>query len=493
MGAVDAIVARSFMREVAPQKAASEKAVTGAGVRVWDYGVPIGQTATAGGSREPRAHRAFMREALGVYHTDRHIKRAERVIAGRVAGLPWHLEDAEGNEVKDDESSSEALAVRDLLEKPTGGQRVGAQPTTWRELAGLTVRHAGLVNVAFWYLDEIDRLAGWPKRILYIRPDRMTPAVDANGELAAWSLDQGSDGKGTRLELAEVLVFYVEPPDTGFYGDGLVEAALNLARKTRLADRHEIDVLDSGGRLAGIISPKLTHIGQNFEPDAFDRLQVDVRNIVDMPDAAKRTIVSRAPVDFIPTAADLEKLQTEALGRLTREEKFGLWGVHPEVAGFPGVGGLNSGERGNYQEATTWQNGCQPRADMLKESLQFQLLDRLARLGLDLQFKLDEPTFDDDMPKYDMAQKAEKLPLTQKERREILGLEPFGDDRDDEVWVGDKRIYPAVEPAPPVGSPQAALEGAVPVSSGQLTDEQIDGILDDVALEGAEPLDLEDD
>jgi hypothetical protein len=52
--------------------------------------------------------------------------------------------------------------------------------------------------------------------------------------------------------------------------------------------------------------------------------------------------------------------------------------------------------------------------------------------------------------KYELAVKAEKQPLTQKERRGLIGLPPFDDERDDEVWVNNKRIYPveAAQPAP---------------------------------------------
>jgi hypothetical protein len=461
----------------------AEKAVTGAGAFSMERGHYIGDV----GRDTPRTihgQRLFIKEALGIYHTDRHIKRAEQVVSQRVAGLKWHLEEPDGTEVTDD-SPDNLIVIRDLLESPTGGERIGNQPRTRRELWGLTIRHAGLVNVGFWYLDEIDRAAGWPERILYIRPDRMSPGLDDNGELKYWALDASDNRPGTRLELNEVLVFYLEPPDDGFYGRGQVEAAMDIARKTRLGDRHELDVLSSGGRLAGIISPKMSGAGGPMDPTAFDRLQNDLRNVVEMPDAAKRAIVARAPVDFIPTAADLERLQTVELGRLNREEKFGLWGVDPQLAGYPGPGGLNSGESRAYIEASTWQNACQPRVDMLWEAIQYQLLDRLDKLGVNLSLEIETPTFDDDMPKFDMAQKAENLPLTQKERRALVGLPPFDDERDDEVWLGNVRIYGIEQPA------AAAVAGAE--ATTELTDEELAGLLDDEQYAGVPPLEYEEE
>lgn len=478
---IDLLAERIARRPEPAAVAGAGKAISGA--NPWAYGMTLPAYDGSALRRDPRAHRLFIREAIGIYHSDRHIKRAEQVIVARVTGVDWHLEDAQENELEEDGPAA-ALAVRDLLRKPTGGKRDGNQPASWRELVGLTVRHAGLVNVAFWYLDEIDRLVGWPKRLLYIRPDRMTPALDGNGELAAWSLDQGADGKGTKLELDEVLTFYVEPPDDGFYGHGLVEAALALARKTRLADSHENDVLDAGGRLAGIVSPKGGVGNEVNDPAVFDRLQLDLRNVVDLPDAAKRAIVARAPVDFIPTAADFQKLQTEELGRLAREEKFGLWGVNPTLAGFPAPTGLSSGDSRKFDEAATWQNACQPRADMITETIQYQLLDRLQKVGLALNLILEVPTFDDDTPAFENAAKAEKQPITQRERRAILSLPPFDDERDDEVWIGDQRIYPA-----------AATESTAPVPGGPAPEGpagEVAAAAPSAGGPGAEPFDVEE-
>lgn len=422
------------------------KAVTGPGA--WAMESYPAVDAMDDGQRDPQAQRRFMRDAIGLYHTNRHILRAERVVASRVAGIPWHLEDPEDTEVDDEYPNEQARDVRALLEKPTKGQRVGNQPVTWRELIGITVRHMGLVNVAFWYLDEIDRLTRWPQQIMYVRPDRMTPVTDARGNLAHWQLDADNRGGGTRLELDEVLPFYLEVPDHGFYGSGLVEAAVNLARKLARGDRHELDTLSSGGRLPGIVSPKEVGVGD----EVFKRLQADLRNIAELPDATKRTLVARAPIDWTPTSAQLGEsgLNWPELARLTREEIYGLWGVNPATAGFVGPGGLASGENRKYDEASTWQNGIQPRVDALYETLQYQLLDRLDVVGINVELVLDVPSFDDDMPKFDMAEKAKEQPLTQAERRALLGLEPFGDARDDEVWIGDRRIYPvAVVPTEP--------------------------------------------
>lgn len=394
----------------------AQKAVIGAGAYAMEFGTPLWT--------KDKGETKFIREALGIYHTSRHIRRAEMTIANRIGGVPWHLEDAEGNEISDDSPDIERV-VRDLIEKPTGGARLGNQPVTRREMWQITGRHMGLVNVAFWYRDGMNRMTGLPERFLYIRPDRMTPSVEkSSNKLTGWILDYDSaKGSGTPLALEEVLTFYLEVPDEGFYGSGLVEAALALAQKVRISDQHEVGVYGSGGRLPGIISPK---VDAAVSDDVYDRLVKDWRTVVEMPDAAKRTIIARAPIDFTPTAQDMKALLSAEMSRLTQEQTFGLWGVPPETTGYTPPGGL--GDSRKAPEAALWQNAVQPRVDTLYEVLQYQFLDGLKNAGVNLQLVIESPTFDDEQPKFDMALAALNQPLSVDERREILGLPPIGDE-----------------------------------------------------------------
>ena len=68
-------------------------------------------------------------------------------------------------------------------------------------------------------------------------------------------------------------------------------------------------------------------------------------------------------------------------------------------------------------------------------AIEAKLLDRFAALGVVVELEFEEPEFEDDMPKFDMAMKAANMPLTNRERRDLIGLDPFGDARDDEVWL----------------------------------------------------------
>src|SRR5688572_790943 len=87
----------------------AQKAVVGPGAYAMEYGTPLWT--------KDRDDRKFIREALGIYRTSRHIRRAEDTISNRIAGVPWHLEDDDGNEVGD-EAPEQLQTLRNLIEKP---------------------------------------------------------------------------------------------------------------------------------------------------------------------------------------------------------------------------------------------------------------------------------------------------------------------------------------------------------------------------------------
>lgn len=371
-----------------------------------------------------RNEQRVLRDALTVYRTNRWINRAESVISARIGGAKWHLEDEDGEEVTD-ESRPELKAIRDMFEKPLMDEAMAkaypSQPSTWRNLAGLTSRHMGLCNVGFWHLDELDRAMNLPKRIFYIRPDRLTPDVNNNGTLIGWTLDKTAQGGGTPLSLEEVLPFYLDQPDRGFFGIGLPESIWSTLAMPSAIDGHALDTLASGGRLPGIYSPK-----EAGSDAVFDRLNNDLRTIKEMPDAAKRDVVARIPMEFTPTAADMASLNVILLSSMSRDDTLTHWGVPLSTIGGASPAGMNSGETRKYDEAALWQNAVQSRIDALRETIQMRLLDRAQAIGINLQLVIETPAFDDDAPRYALLGQAAQIPMTNKERRAIIGLPPLG-------------------------------------------------------------------
>jgi len=307
-------------------------------------------------------------QAQSLYHSNPWVHAAERTVSGRGGSIEWHLEDANDDEVSD--SSTPVLrAIRDLLEKPQANVPNLGRIMTRRELWTLTLRHMGLCGTAFWYLDGVDALAGTPLGIIYLNPARMWPITDAVGNLTAWSLDGMIEDGGTRLELREVLPFYLDPPDNGHLGIGLVESVGTKAYLNSAADRYLSNVLDSGGRLAGLVSPK---VNSTVNEDQWRQFLNDARQIADDPQSAKRLQAVRGPIDFVQTSATPQELAVTQVADMSRDDILAAWGVPGSQIGMAITRALNSGAAQSFEEAVLWQNAIGPRLTAFYETIQYR-------------------------------------------------------------------------------------------------------------------------
>lgn len=393
------------------------KAVSGAGASGWLY-----QRQLQAISASPQK---LAMQAQALYRDHAIVNEVERQVSGRGSSVLIHLEDGDDNTI-DDESSPQLQAIRDLIEKPQAliDDIAASQKMTRRTLWRITLRHAGLCGTAFWYFDQGDALAGIPLGILYINPARMFDVNDPNGNLLGWTLD-GPPGQGTPLELDSVLPFYLDPPDFGHFGIGLAESIWTKAQLNELADKHEANTLQGGGRLAGIISPKDQQSG--ITDDNWRGFINDWRGIVEDPNSARRLQIVQGPIEYTRTSATMQELAVVDISKLSAEDIQAHWGVPPSQTGRSGPAGLNSGTTKGYDEATLWQGAIHPRLQMMYETIQYGLLDRFAKLGQKVELEIEEPEFDDSGPAFELAQRAIFLPMTNAERRDLIGLSPLGD------------------------------------------------------------------
>ncbi len=429
---------QELLSRPAPRPLPPAKAATGIGATWMTYDSPL-----ASGSRDPRRR---MAEAQAIGRSNDTIREAERVIGAKFSTVPWHLEDGDGNRI-DDGSPERYRAILAMLERPyspKAGEPVSASPKTRSELWAVTSRHMGLCGPAFWVLDQMEQLGHTPLQLLYVNPARMAPALNDHGALIGWVCDSGTR-QPIEFATDEVLVFNLEPPDEGHTATGLVETALMKAELERLIDRHAIGVMGSGGRLPGVFSPPAT--GGSIPQDQFEQLQKDVRTIAESPDASRRALLLKGPIEFTRTGANPAELDLVALANMGHERLLELWGVpKSQLAGLGSIG-MNSGEAKAYDEASLWQNAVGPRLRAFREVLQFGLLDRYAKLGLSVQLVIEEPEFDDEAPRYELASKALAQPLTNDERRAIMGYDPFPDEAlGRAIWM-PINIGPAAEPS----------------------------------------------
>jgi SPP1 gp7 family putative phage head morphogenesis protein len=399
-----------------------------------------------------------MRTAQSLYYSHPWIRRAEKTVTAKVAGLDWHVEDENDDEV-DDETPNPALqAVRDLLEKPQAAlPSEDRQPgiTTRRGLVSITSRHMGLCGVSYWFLDQMDQ-NGLPLAILYINPARVTVRATQTGNLVGYSLDADDYGNGgTFFRPDQVLPFFLEVPDFGSEAMGLVAAAMLKARIVTASDVHALSVLGTGGRIAGLVSPKDGYID---DPDRFAQLERDFRTVNDAPDAAKRMTILRGPIDFNKTAADPQELGLLDLGKTGRDDIFAIWGVPISQAGVPEARGLNSGESGKHEYEVLMTGPVHERVVAIEEVIQFDLLDRFAVAGINPQLIIEEPSFDDDGPAYTIAQQALNLPLTNNQRLALIGLDPLPEYGPDGEPLGLAIVLPSTLTA----WAQGAEDGSTP-------------------------------
>lgn len=418
------------------------KAETGIGAFYMTHDPPLASLA--------RTPQKMMREAQAIGVRNRWIRRAEKTISDRFGSVGWHLETRDGEVVTDD-SPPALRAVRDLLEKPytpKKGDPLTPTPRTRSGLWGITSRHKGLCGSSFWFLDEVDALNGFPLQLLYVNPARMTPAAEG-GNLYGWVLDADDRGNGIPLRRDQVLHFTLDEPDDGYFPAGLVETAMADVNITAAADRHTAGTMASGGKLTGVYSPRGDTV---IPPDVFQTLERELRAQAELPDAMRRSIVLRGPVEFTPTSANAQELDLVAVQGMARDDVFIIWNMPLSQVGGTAPVGLNSEGNKDSDEAILWQNAVKPRLDRFREKVQFELLDRLPELGL--QLVIEEPEFDDDAPKYSMATQAANLPLRNVERRAILGLPPFGDEALDNAVVLPATMV-TVASAPPVDVPTA--------------------------------------
>lgn len=452
---------------VAPRQAPAKAGPIGPGAGVLLTEYPLVSLL----GKDPHAR---MRTAYQIGMSVPWVRKAEAVIGSKVSTIDFDLDDPDGNEVDEAHPSQDAKACYDLLCFPQrnldAGQKL-SRSALWR----ITSRHIGLAGNAFWLLDRPEAYAGTPLSIAYIRPDRMTPKEDANGNLREWRIDEKPGSPGVAVSLEQVVHFMLEPPDTGHFGPGLVETALLRSQNSLNLDRHLASVISAGGRLSGFLSPK-----EGIIPDE-QRLQLerDWRTITEQPDAAKRLQLVSAPIEFTPTTMTPDDLAIAELMRLLRDDLMAFWGVPGALLGIPQPQGLGGAEGRKFDEASLWQGPVHDRLVILGDGITEGILTPFEKLiGWMPKLRWEEPEFDDHTPLFENAERAKSLPLTNKERRDLIGYDPFDDERDDEVWLPATQVqaYMATpEPVVTVTTPQPKMIEAPPERAMDMAGETMEG------------------
>jgi hypothetical protein len=142
-----------------------------------------------------------------------------------------------------------------------------------------------------------------------------------------------------------------------------VEAVYAELPLTDLMARHTGDLLTTGGRLAGMISPK----DRALDEDEFSDALRAWRNVASDPNAARACSSSPSRWSTPQGASHPAEIGIPELAALNRDNILTAFPISPYQLGVPIPGGLNSGEIRREDRRDYWEGTIHPRVDDLEE------------------------------------------------------------------------------------------------------------------------------
>ena len=363
----------------------SLKAVTALGP--WATGIPLQSLYDTPQKRAAAGLRAYK---VGWFYKAEH-KIAEDIASLQISVAP---EDTEGD-------NEQAVIEPDLftpwdrldpigqflrlMERPNDNQ-------TGRQLRAKTQIRLDMAGTAFWYLEN-GLGKGLPSAIYGISPARMWPSYDRQGNLIGWVMDKDKPSGGVPFEPDEILVFATSSAEDGDpFGVGIVEAVYSELPLAELMARHVSDLLSTGGRLAGMLSPK----DRALTEDEFQDAQRAWRNVASDPNAARRLLLFPEPMEYTPGSSTPAEIGIPELANLNMNNILTAFPISPYMLGVPIPGGMNaSGEVRREERLAYQQDTVHPRVELFEEIIQVGLLSRYeAIMGTTYDFEVAEPNLD---------------------------------------------------------------------------------------------------
>lgn len=355
----------------------------------WQNAIPLSTLADTPQKRAGAYLRAYK---VGWFY------KAGRKIADDIASLDWSVSDGDAEEGEDEttldrpelsipfKSLTPIEQFMRLLERPNPKQ-------TGRQLLRKTQVRLDFAGAAAWYLEGGSGNLGLPSALYGISPARMWPSYDKQGQLIGWVMDKDAPGGGVPFDVDEILWFSTGNADNDdLWGTSVVEAVYAQVPLTDLMARHTADVLTTGGRLAGMMWPRERALSEDEYVDA----QRAWRNAVSDPNAARRMLIFPEPMEYASGASTPAEIGIPELATLNRDEILTGFPVSPYRLGVPMPGGLNSGEVRREDRRDYWEETIHPRADLLEEAIQVNLLSRYEQvMGQTFDFEIAEPNMDD--------------------------------------------------------------------------------------------------
>jgi HK97 family phage portal protein len=272
----------------------------------------------------PRDFAALAREG---YQKNPVAYRSVRMIAEAIAGLPLVLMQ-DGREL-------DAHPLLDLLARPNPRQTG----------AGLLESAAGFLLVAGNAYVELVSVAGSPRELHALRPDRMKLVPGAEGWPEAYEYSVA--GRTVRFDMREtprpVLHLALFHPTDDHYGFSPLEAAACAVDVHNAAAAWNKALLDNAARPSGAL---VYSAGGNLSEEQFERLKQELESSYQGAANAGRPLLLEGGLDWKPLSLSPKDMDFIQAKHAAAREIALAFGVPPMLLGIPGDNTYS-----NYQEA----------------------------------------------------------------------------------------------------------------------------------------------
>lgn len=241
-------------------------------------------------------------------------------------------------------------------------------------------QHLELTGETFWVLNnEI----GFPTAMWYVRPDRMDPLYDTDGNLIGW-MYSGPNGEQVPLTTDEVILEKRPDPLDPYRGLGPVQAILPNIQQQRYATEYQRNLFLNGADPGGIITfPNALPEGKLDE--LIDRWREGHRGVA----RAGHIGVLEDGATFQSAAHNNRDMEYEKLRLSNRDEIREAWRIHKAM-----MGTSDDVNRANAQTAqevfVAWQ--VKTRLNRRRDTLNSKLLPKFKDTSVEFDYK--DPTPD---------------------------------------------------------------------------------------------------
>jgi HK97 family phage portal protein len=241
-------------------------------------------------------------------------------------------------------------------------------------------QHQELTGETFWV---VDREAGFPTSMWYVRPDRMEPVPDPDDYLIGW-IYTAPTGEQVPLRNDEVILEKRPDPLDPYRGAGPVASIMPNIQQQRYATEYQRNLFLNGADPGGVISveKKLTDVRFN---ELIDRWRESHRGVA----RAGHIGVLEDGASWIPSAHSNKDMEYAQLRLANRDELREAWRIHKAM-----MGTSDDVNRANAQTAQevfiAWQ--VLPRLNRRRDTLNSKLLPMFGTTGVGVEFDYKDPS-----------------------------------------------------------------------------------------------------